>query len=239
MGVPVRSTRCAACPPPRLRAACLLWLALWLPGNGWALPMWNFDTVMARAELRYGQLGSAEQRLRAWQTMLDQAQGLPPRQQLDAVNRFFNRQLSFRDDQQIWGQDDYWATPVEALVKGAGDCEDYAIAKYFSLRRLGVPAQNLRITYVKALQQRNQAHMVLAWYEAPEADPLVLDNLVADIAPASQRDDLVPVYAFSAEGLFLAGSGGAEVRNGDAKRLSRWQAVLRKMDAEGFPIGQG
>ena len=114
--------------------------------------------------------------------MLQSQAGLPERDQLTAVNRFFNQQLSFRDDSRVWQQIDYWATPVEALVKGAGDCEDYALGKYFSLRQLGVPAEKLRITYVKALT-RNQAHMVLTYYPSPTADPLVLDNLISDIRP--------------------------------------------------------
>ncbi|MDM8349520.1 transglutaminase-like cysteine peptidase [Pseudomonas sp. sp1636] len=56
----------------------------------------------------------------------------------------------------MWGERDYWATPIEALVKGAADCEDYSLAKYFSLRQLGVPTGKLRLTYVKALKL-NQA----------------------------------------------------------------------------------
>lgn len=127
--------------------------------------------------------------------------------------------------------------PVESLVKGAGDCEDYALAKYFSLRNLGVPSEKLRITYVKALT-RNQAHMVLTYYATPSADPLVLDNLISDIRPASNRKDLLPVYAFNAEGLYMPGADGGK-RKGDAKRLSRWQDVLQKMQAEGFAVGDG
>lgn len=120
--------------------------------------------------------------------------------------------------------------------RGAGDCEDFAIAKYISLRHLGVPAEKLRITYVKALRL-NQAHMVLTYYSRPDAEPLVLDNLIGSILPASQRTDLQPVYAFNGEGLWLANaSGGKQV--GDSKRLSRWQDLLKKMKAEGFPLNE-
>ncbi|MNE53202.1 hypothetical protein D3C80_1479140 [compost metagenome] len=157
---------------------------------------------------------------------------LEEQQQLHAVNAFFNRTLLFIDDVRTWQQIDYWATPVEALIKGAGDCEDYAIAKYLTLRRLGVPSDRLRITYVKALEL-NQAHMVLTWYATPTSDPLVLDNLTTDIRPASQRRDLLPVYAFNAEGLWLPGPGGGR-QGGDSKNLSRWQDLLKKMHAEGF-----
>lgn len=137
----------------------------------------------------------------------------------------------------IWRQTDYWATPVESLIKAAGDCEDYALAKYFSLRHLGIPSEKLRITYVKALSQ-NQAHMVLTFYSSPTADPLVLDNLIGEIRPASQRKDLLPVYAFNAEGLYLPGAHGGK-RSSDSKKLSRWQDVLQKMQIEGFAVGEG
>lgn len=115
---------------------------------------------------------------------------------------FFNDRLLFRDDRVIWNQGDYWASPIEALRKGAADCEDYAIAKYLTLRQLGVASEKLRITYVKALRL-NQAHMVLTYYPTPTAIPLVLDNLTGKIQPATQRTDLLPVYSFNGEGLWL------------------------------------
>ena len=216
------------------------WLLLsvfWLTGPGNLRASWNFAQILQTAEQRYGPLGNAQGRIEAWNQMLRGETRQPEREQLTAVNRFFNQQLSFRDDTRIWRQTDYWATPIESLVKGAGDCEDYALAKYFSLRNLGVPSEKLRITYVKALT-RNQAHMVLTYYATPSADPLVLDNLISDIRPASNRKDLLPVYAFNAEGLYMPGADGGK-RKGDAKRLSRWQDVLQKMQAEGFAVGDG
>ena len=214
------------------------WLLLsvfWLVGPGNVRANWNFAQILQTAEQRYGPLGSAQGRIEAWNQMLQGETRQPEREQLTAVNRFFNQQLSFRDDTRIWRQTDYWATPVESLVKGAGDCEDYALAKYFSLRNLGVPSEKLRITYVKALT-RNQAHMVLTYYASPGAEPLVLDNLIGEIRPASQRKDLLPVYAFNAEGLYLPGQTG---KKSDTKKLSRWQDLLKKMRAEGFDIGEG
>ncbi len=83
---------------------------------------------------------------------------------------------------------------MELLTTNGGDCEDFSIAKYLTLRAMGVPDDQLRIIYVKALEL-NQAHMVLAWYKTPGSDPLILDNLINDIKPASQRNDLEPVTA--------------------------------------------
>lgn len=197
---------------------------------------WDFGLIIQNAEKRYGNLGVGKGRLEAWDELIQASSNLPEEEKLTAVNRFFNRQFRFVDDSRNWRQEDYWATPVEALMKGAGDCEDYSIAKYFTLRRLGIPSEKLRITYVKALQY-NQAHMVLTYYASPGAEPLVLDNLIGDIRPASQRKDLLPVYAFNAEGLYLPGAGSG--KKSDAKKLSRWQDLLKKMRAEGFDIGEG
>lgn len=225
------------------------WLTLRLRFGGWLLAsfllaglgsVWadrDFAQVLQTAEKRYGPLGPARGRIEAWSQMLQSQLNQPEREQLNAVNRFFNQQLNFQDDTRIWRQTDYWATPVESLVKAAGDCEDYALAKYFSLRHLGIPSEKLRITYVKALTQ-NQAHMVLTFYSSPTADPLVLDNLIGEILPASQRKDLLPVYAFNAEGLYLPGAHGGK-RSSDSKKLSRWQEVLQKMHIEGFAVGEG
>ena len=194
---------------------------------------WNFSQISRKATELYGPLGEGQARIDAWQRLLATQQQTAELEQLKVVNLFFNKQVRYVEDIDLWGEVDYWETPVQALWKGAGDCEDYAIAKYFSLRRLGVSSDKLRITYVKALRQ-NRAHMVLTYYATPEAMPLVLDSLMDEIKPASQRPDLLPVYSFNAEGLYLPGAKGTK-KVGDTKRLSRWQDVLKKMRAEGFP----
>lgn len=211
-------------------AACALVLLL---DVGWRYARaFDLDLIRARVEKMYGLAGESAQRFDAWQTLLEEQRSKSEVEQLQAVNRFFNMRLRFRDDQELWRVADYWATPVEALIKGAADCEDFAIAKYFSLRELGIPSEKLRITYVKALAL-DQAHMVLTYYPQPNATPLVLDNLIDAIRPANERKDLLPVYAFNAEGLWMG--GGASRHVGDSKRLSRWQDLLRKMRSEGFP----
>ena len=194
---------------------------------------WDFNQISRRAQALYGPLGAGQGRIDAWQNLMATKKQASELEQLKVVNLFFNKQLRYMEDIDLWHEVDYWATPVQSLIKGAGDCEDYAIAKYFSLRRMGIPAEKLRITYVKALRQ-NRAHMVLTYYSSPQAQPLVLDSLMDAIKPASQRTDLLPVYAFNGEGLWLTGAGGNK-KVGDTKRLSRWQDLLKKMQAEGFP----
>lgn len=154
-------------------------------------------------------------------------------QRLKDINDFFNRRLAFRDDAVTWGQPDYWATPLESLDKRAGDCEDYAIAKYFSLAAAGVPTARLRMVYVRArLQGQSLAHMVLAYYPQPGAEPLILDNLRPEVLPASQRPDLTPVFSFNTEGLW---QGAGQVTAGDPMaRLSLWRELVAKVRAEGF-----
>ena len=213
-----------------LLGGCILLISL-----ASALANWDFGVILQKAESRYGNLGSAKPRILAWEAQIKTSSSSSEMDKLNEVNRFFNRQIRFTDDIKVWKQNDYWATPVEMLVKGEGDCEDYSIAKYFTLRRLGIPSEKLRITYVKALNY-NQAHMVLTYYASPGAEPLVLDNLINQIKPASQRKDLLPVYAFNAEGLYLPGSNS---KKSDSKRLSRWQDLLKKMRTEGFAIGEG
>nr|WP_245355341.1 MULTISPECIES: transglutaminase-like cysteine peptidase [unclassified Pseudomonas] len=194
---------------------------------------WDFSQISRKSQALYGPLGVGKGRIDAWQNLMATQKQGTELERLQVVNRFFNQQLRYVEDIDLWHEVDYWATPVQALIKGAGDCEDYAIAKYFSLRRMGIPSEKLRITYVKALRQ-NRAHMVLTYYSSPQAQPLVLDSLMDAIKPASQRIDLLPVYAFNGEGLWLTGAAGNK-KVGDTKRLSRWQDLLKKMQAEGFP----
>jgi predicted transglutaminase-like cysteine proteinase len=107
------------------------------------------------------------------------------------------------------------------------DCEDYVIAKYFTLKELGIPTDQLRITYVRALNL-GESHMVLAYYPTPGADPLILDNLRGDIRPASERTDLEPVYSFNDEDLWMAGTRS----KGGASNVRLWRDLLQKMARE-------
>ena len=153
------------------------------------------------------------------------------RHKLEQVNTFFNA-IPYDTDWDLWDKEDYWATPMEMLGIDGADCEDYAIAKYFTLRELGVAAQRLRITYVKAVDL-NQAHMVLAYYPTPSAEPLILDNLQTTIRSAGQRDDLVPVYSFNGEDLWLAKSRHRGVKVGGSGRIKLWNNLRQKMASEG------
>lgn len=172
----------------------------------------------------------SDTRLASWLNLLDNSAGDDERAQLERVNHFINRSVSFVSDQQAWGDDDYWATPAQTLSLGQGDCEDLAIAKYFSLVRMGVPSEKLRLTFVKALKQ-NQAHMVLAYYPSASEQPLILDNLDPRIRPASERGDLLPVYSFNNHGVFLAKS--PQHASQPPQFLARWNELSERALADG------
>lgn len=175
---------------------------------------------------RYGE--AARQRLVDWQTLIDNGKTIPEAEKLQRVNDFFNQNIAFVDDQVLWQKKDYWATPVEFLYTGAGDCEDFAIAKYFTLLEMGVDESKLRITYVKALQL-NQAHMVLTYFTDTRTEPLVLDNLMSAISLASVRNDLQPVYSFNGSGLWMAKVKGGGRQVGDAEKLNPWADLKQRM----------
>ncbi|PIG09337.1 transglutaminase-like cysteine peptidase [Comamonas sp. 26] len=194
----------------------------------------DFDEgrLQSSMQSRYGAAGV--QRLGQWLAMLKAQKSRPLSQQLPAVNEFWNRAVVQTDDSMLWAQPDYWATPLETLGKGAGDCEDYVIGKYFSLLRLGVPGDKLRLIYVRARMggvgsTQSIAHMVLGYYEAPTGEPLVLDSMVDFLLPSSQRKDLTPVFSFNAQGVYV---GGAQPSSVD--RITRWRDLLKRMKQEGF-----
>ncbi len=194
---------------------------------------WDFERLQQLVISRFG--ASQVPLLLDWQRMLGEGRSGPEMDRLRRVNDFFNRRIAFDDDMSVWGQSDHWATPAELIGQGRGDCEDFSIAKYYSLIELGIPVSKLRLVYVKAVQNGpdgvfQQAHMVLAYYASPSTDPLVLDNLKPQILPASRRGDLAPIFSFNSAGLWQ-GTGNQSSKS----NLSRWQDLLARARAEGFP----
>ena len=177
--------------------------------------------------------------LNDWLSMIASASTLKEDARLERVNNFINRRIAFDDDISVWEKSDYWATPLETIGQGSGDCEDLAIIKYVSLRMAGVPARKLRLIYAKARVQGvdgpvSLAHMVLAYYSTPDAAPLILDNLNGAILPAAQRKDLQPIFSFNSDAIFTGISGRNQATEGGIGRLSRWEEVWRRILAEGY-----
>lgn len=188
------------------------------------------DAMVAAVRQFYGAM--AGKRAQAWRQLVHEGQegGWSEREILSRVNIFFNR-FHFIDDIKLWGKEDYWATPLEMLGAAGGDCEDFSIAKYFSLLELGIADETLRLVYVKSLRL-NQFHMVVAYYPTPSSIPLILDNLEGTIRPASQRTDLVPVYSFNGQHLWLMKERGRGELAGQASRLSLWNDVRNRLGVD-------
>jgi predicted transglutaminase-like cysteine proteinase len=192
------------------------------------------DRIVKSAQ-KYGP--QAVTNAKALQQVMAGVAGKEDTAKLKAVNDFYNQRVAYVEDIDNWGVQDYWASPLESLGKGAGDCEDYALGKYFTLTTLGVPHARLRLVYVRAsiagAPNGYVAHMVLAYYPTPDAVPLVLDNLQPDIHVADQRPDLLPVFSFNAEGLWQ-GVGSIRASGDPLTRLSKWREALTRARQDGF-----
>ena len=151
------------------------------------------EEVMKKAERKYG--GLIVSRFLKYNKLLSKTEHMPEREKLLIVNQFFN-QVPFVSDKKNWKQEDYWATPLEFLARGKGDSEDYVIAKYFALKTAGVDTKKLYFTYVNS-KKFKRPHMVLSYFEHPNDEPFILDNMEQEIFRASKREDLTPVYNFN------------------------------------------
>jgi len=175
------------------------------------------------------ELDPGQQRVADWHALMREKRDAPEMEKLESVNSFFNK-LVFVDDLYHWGKKDYWATPQEMLVSNGGDCEDFATAKYFTLRNLEIPDEKMRLIYVKSLTLK-QPHMVLSYYQDPAMEPLVLDSLVDEILIASKRPDLIPIYSFNGHGYWIVRKQSSE-RLGGSDNLSLWQELRQRFSQE-------
>lgn len=202
---------------------------LLLAGTALALESDHAAQMIAWAKAHYG--AAAAERVQRWQNLSKSSAGLNDLDKLRSVNNFFN-QVPNVTDLEHWHKQDYWATPLEMLASNGGDCEDFAIAKYFTLRELGVADERLKITYVKARLTaggQSVAHMVLTYYATPDAEPLVLDNLNGMIKPAHERLDLTPLYSFNARGLWAAKERSLGKWLGPADDINLWKDLMQRM----------
>lgn len=141
---------------------------------------------------------SSRNAVHKWQDQLRGAEGLPLKEMAQRVNDIMNAH-PYIEDSTNWGVSDYWETPLEFLSRG-GDCEDFAIAKYVSLRMLGVPESRLRVAIVKDLQ-RGIPHAILILYDG--SDALVLDNQNTQVRAASAISRYQPIFSINREGWWL------------------------------------
>ena len=196
---------------------------------------YDFSKFSNLAKQRYGE--EAYKNSIELQELISSLQSASETEKLKKINHFFNQKIEFGEDVDVWAQSDYWATPLESLGRLAGDCEDYSIAKYTFLKILNVPNEKLRLTYVRA-QITNQdrsvvlAHMVLSYYATPQSEPLILDSLVPEIMPSSNRRDLTPIFSFNDKGLWVGTS--TKPKGESTSHLSKWRDVLMRLQADGL-----
>jgi predicted transglutaminase-like cysteine proteinase len=182
--------------------------------------------IVSALEASYGE--RAAKRGTAWLHLMQADPSLSEKENLEKVNRFFNM-FRFIEDIDLWGVKNYWATPVEFIGVNGGDCEDYSIAKYFTLLELGIADEKMRITMVKAVNL-DQYHMVLAYYTTPDSIPLILDNIDGVIRPANTRKDLIPIYSFNGSQLWLNKDRGRSVASGNASRIKAWRDLRNRIN---------
>ncbi|RXJ54598.1 transglutaminase-like cysteine peptidase [Candidatus Marinarcus aquaticus] len=151
--------------------------------------------IIKEVEKNYGRF--AKNRFVALERLIKSLENQSVEKKLEKVNEFFNN-VPYSSDIKTYGVTDYWATPFEFLARDRGDCEDYVIAKYFVLKRLGIPSSKMYLTYVR-VKGYDDAHMVLTYFPTPRSEPYVLDNIRRILLPASKRTDLTPVFNFNPE----------------------------------------
>ena len=215
-----------------------LWLTAWALVFGLSLAYVaslaepNLDKTQALALQRYG--APAAETIGAWRKLIEELRALPDNDKINKVNTFFNRRVLYKTDMEVYRQEDYWATPLEFMGNGAGDCEDFVIAKYMTLQMLGIGNEHLRLIYVryKVGDTPPIAHMVMGYYPQPTQEPMILDNMVSSVRPASMRSDLTPVFSFNSEGLWVPGASTSAAD--PTARLSQWRNALARMREEGL-----
>ena len=139
---------------------------------------------------------NAKKRVLLWDEMIESSKNEEILTKLKNVNNFFN-QIKYKLDSSHWRKDEYTARPLEFLSTGAGDSEDYAIAKYDSLVRLGIPKYKLKVIFVKDIKtnpKNDNQHILLAYYHNKNSNPIILDSIHKKLSLAKKRDDIYPIY---------------------------------------------
>lgn len=167
-------------------------------------------------------------RFKQFKVMRNKAINLTTEQKLAHVNSFFNRILPVNDATK-YNADDYWATRKEFIIQGNGDCEDYTIAKYFTLLELGIDKKNLYLAVVQ-VKGKTTYHMNLLYFKTLKSIPIVLDNLNYKILPLPYRKELEPKFAFNEYGAFILTKKGLDKKiKIDWGEVDKWGVILNRV----------
>ena len=167
-------------------------------------------------------------RFKKFKEMREKAFTLSTEKKLNYVNSFFNKILPINDATK-YNYDDYWATRKEFIIEGEGDCEDYVIAKYFTLLEIGIDKKNLFFA-VMQVKGKTSYHMNLLYFKTPSSVPLVLDNLSFKVIPLTSRKDLEPNFAFNEYSSFLLNINGLGKKvKIDWGEVNKWEVLLDRI----------
>lgn len=153
----------------------------------------KWTDVMKRFEDQMHSVSAASPRVMMWKEEIRRLRGKSAREQIAGINDFLN-QVPYVEDIDNYGKSDYWATPIEFLTRG-GDCEDFAIAKYASLRALGFSTDQLRIAIVKDRKKNDIMHAILVVYS--DDGDFVLDNQDKQVEPMQQVSRYEPIFSIN------------------------------------------
>ena len=163
------------------------------PFPKWTGMMARFAEQKKIPDSQCGQISYHPCSIAEWKNLMEATRGKPFSEQLEIVNDWGNKH-PYIEDQVNWGLEDYWETPYE-FMEVSGDCEDYAIAKYYSMRALGVPAERLRIIILQDLNLGGIIHAVLGVYE--DGELFILDNQSEQVKPALKIYHYRPVFGIN------------------------------------------
>lgn len=162
----------------------------------------KWTTVMARFEQQMGAQANSP-RVQSWKASIKRLQGMSDADKVAGVNDYINK-TTYVEDNRNYGKSDYWATPIEFFARG-GDCEDFAIAKYASLRALGFRAEQMRIAIVQD-KIKNIPHAILIVYT--DEGTFVLDNQDKRTRVASDVNRYKPIFSINSGAWWLHKDGG-------------------------------
>lgn len=147
---------------------------------------------------------------------------------IEAINHYINTITSI-DDSPHDAMLDIWSTRAEFLAKGGGDCEDYAITKYYSLKDMKIDPKKMCLIVVNE-KYSGFDHMVLGLWQDKKSPPLILDNLSFKVLPLNKRVDLIPSYCINEDGYFTID------KNGNRKKANiqfkAYESMLKRMKQE-------
>ncbi len=188
----------------------------------------NFDEYATKAINVHPEKEQIKIRLNEYGTLKENLKHFSTMKKISMVNLFIN-QATHKLDEDGYGIDDYWATPKEFLLNGYGDCEDFAIAKYFTLLELGIDKNDLYLANV-IIKKKNESHMVLLYKDKKMKTPIVLDNIINQILPLNKRADLTQIAAFNESSWYRLNNNELTFHSAvNFEREGKWETLLYRV----------